>query len=98
MNKKAPEIIDVNEKDIFDFFKSIIPYILRFFAIVFVGILGEYIFSISSFSGLMSSIGLATCLIIKELKNQKNNGVALRWTLFELIDPYYHEDDSLERN
>ena len=71
MNKEAPDIIDVNGKEIVDFFKMFIPYALKFFAIIFVGILGENIISESPFSGLMCSIGLSTCFIIKELKNSK---------------------------
>ena len=63
--------MDVNEKDIVDFFKMFIPYALKLFTILFIGILGEYIISESPFSGLTCSIGLATCFIIKELKNQK---------------------------
>ncbi|WFF71891.1 hypothetical protein [Proteiniclasticum sp. QWL-01] len=67
MNKDDPKII--NFDDIFSYFIMLIPYALKFFAIVFIGILGEFIISESPFSGLMCSLGLATCFIIKELKN-----------------------------
>lgn len=71
MKNDVPKIIVIDEKQVVHGAKMLIPYALKLSAIVLIGLLGEALIPGSPFSGLISSIGLSACFIIKALENLK---------------------------